>query len=206
MRTFFLYPGRFIVELPCFISKQKQIQDLSHIVVSSAKGHGGSRAENTKNNNTMKMIKTLAVSTTLGLALITTSFAQGPFGGPPGGPPGFPPDGPPPAGANAVKHVAEIYAMIAPFDVNADGQLDATETAALATAITNGTVKLPPLPMPPKGDKPKPEMIAGHLAEMYATIAPYDTNRDGVLNATEQAALQAAMDSGKLPLPGGPPR
>ena len=153
----------------------------------------------------MKMIKTLAVSTTLGLALFTTAFAQGRHGGPPGGHPGGPPDGPPPTGADAVKHLTEIYAMVAPFDVNVDDQLDATETAALATAITNGTVKGPPHPMPPKGDKPKPEMIANHLAEMYATIAPYDTDQDGVLDATEQAALQAAMDSGELPRPGGPP-
>ena len=80
------------------------------------------------------MIKTLAVSTTLGLALFTTAFAQGRHGGPPGGHPGGPPDGPPPTGADAVKHLTEIYAMVAPFDVNVDDQLDATETAALATA------------------------------------------------------------------------
>ena len=107
-----------------------------------------------------------------------------------------------------VKHLAEIYSMIAPFDVNADGKLDATETAALATAITNGSVKEPPHPMPPKGVKPKPEMIANHLAKLYAMIAPYDTDKNGVLDATEQDALQADIDSGEfeLPRPGGPPR
>jgi hypothetical protein len=155
------------------------------------------------------MIKTLTVGATLGLALLTTAFAQGRHGGPPGGPPGGhpggPPDGPPPSGADVVKHLTEMYAIIAPFDVNVDDQLDATETTALATAITKGTVKGLPHPMSPKGDKPKPEMIAKHLAEMYATIAPYDTDQDGVLDATEQAALKADIDSGKLPCPDGPP-
>jgi len=155
----------------------------------------------------MKMIKILAVSTTLGLALFTTAFAQGPHNGPPEGPPGGPPEGPPEAGANLQKHLAEVYAMVAPFDVNADGKLDATEKAALATAITNGSVKEPSHPMPPKGSKPKPEMIANHLAKLYAMIAPYDTDKNGVLDATEQAALLADIDSGELelPRPGGPP-
>ncbi|MCX6864718.1 MAG: hypothetical protein NTV46_00615 [Verrucomicrobia bacterium] len=103
-----------------------------------------------------------------------------------------------------MKHLTEIYAMVAPFDVNVDDQLDANETAALAAAITNGTVKEPLHPMSPKGDKPKPAMIANHLAEMYATIAPYDSDQDGLLDATEQDALQVAMDSGELPRPGGP--
>lgn len=153
----------------------------------------------------MKMINTLAAGVTLGLALCTTAFAQGRHGGPPGGHPGGPPDGPPPAGADAVKHLTEIYAMIAPFDVNVDDQLDATETAALATAITNGTVKKPAHPKPPKGAKPKPGMIANHLAELYATIAPYDADQDGALDATEQTALQDAIDNGELPCHGGPP-
>ena len=121
------------------------------------------------------MIRTLAVGATLGLALFTTALAQGPPWGPPGGHPeghpGGPPDGPPPSGADAVKHLADMYAMIAPFDVNVDDQLDTTETAALATAITKGTVKGLPHPMSPKGDKPKPEMIAKHLAELYSTIS-----------------------------------
>ena len=173
--------------------------------VSSAKSHSGSKAEEPKQMNTMKTIKTLAVGTTLGLALLTTTFAQGRHEGPPGGPPKGPPGGPPEARANPVKHLTEIYTMVAPFDVNVDDQLDTNETAALATAISNGTVKGPPHPMPPKRNRPKPAMIANHLAELYATLAPYDSDQDGLLDATEQAALQDAMDNGELPCPGGPP-
>ncbi len=153
----------------------------------------------------MKPNQLFAAVATLALGLCATAIAQDHRGGRPGGPPEGPPDGPPEAGANAVAHLTELYAMLAPFDTNEDNQLDATETAALAAAITAGTLKGPPPPVHPDGFQPKPEMIAHHLAEMYATLAPYDADQNGVLDATEQAALKAAIDSGKLPRPGGPP-
>lgn len=145
----------------------------------------------------MKPIKLLAIAATLSLALFSTAIAQDHRGGRHGGPPE--------GGVNAAKHLTELYAMIAPYDVNGDDQIDATELAALATAITDGTVKCPPHPAHPNGDQPTSEMIAQHLAEMYATLAPYDADQNAVLDATEQAALQTAIAAGKLPRPGGPP-
>lgn len=154
----------------------------------------------------MKRITSLAVGATLGIALFTTALAQGPHGRFPGGPP----EGPPEAGAHAMGRISPIYpmtgmyTMIARFDLNVDGKLDSTETAELTTSITSGAVKEPFHPMPTRMEKPKPEMIAKHFSEVYATIVPYDKDKDGVLDATEQAALQTAMDNGELPLPGRP--
>ncbi len=50
-----------------------------------------------------------------------------------------------------------------------------------------------------------PAITAGQLATNYAALAPYDANRDGKLDTTEQAAVAQALVDGKLQPP-GPPR
>ena len=50
-----------------------------------------------------------------------------------------------------------------------------------------------------------PMMNAGQLATNYAAVAVYDANKDGALDATEQAAVAQAIVDGKLQPP-GPPR
>ena len=49
-----------------------------------------------------------------------------------------PPDGAKPNPEQMVNHIAEMYAWVATYDVNKDGKLDATERAALKTAIEKG--------------------------------------------------------------------
>ena len=66
----------------------------------------------------------------------------------PPGPPRGPEGGTPPTPtAEMAQHIAAqmatVYAAIAPYDVNHDGQLDETEQAAVTTAMQNGTLRLP---------------------------------------------------------------
>lgn len=61
--------------------------------------------------------------------------------------------------------------VLAKYDTNSDGKLDATELAAMKADLE---------------------------AQRKALIAKYDTNGDGVLNATERAAMQADLEAQKL--------
>ena len=58
--------------------------------------------------------------------------------------------------------------VLAKYDTNSDGKLDATELAAMKADLE---------------------------AQRKALIAKYDTNGDGVLNATERAAMQADLEA-----------
>ena len=157
----------------------------------------------------MKNISTLAAAAVLGLAICSSAIAQGRPGGargqrpanvqPPAGVPQHPTDA-----AQAVGHLTEAFATVAPFDANQDGQLEATEKESLAKAIVEGTVQAPAHRTPPAGVTPSTEMILNRIAGMYALVAPYDANRDGALNETERAALKAAIEKGELPRPCGP--
>ena len=49
-----------------------------------------------------------------------------------------------PAPADAAKHLSERYATLAAYDADKNGILDETEQAAVARAISDGTLKLPP--------------------------------------------------------------
>lgn len=75
---------------------------------------------------------------------------------PPGRPPGR--DGQiPPApnvemAARIAKQMAAWFAVIAPYDVNKDGQLDTAEQAAVTAALADGTLKLP-RPSGPRGGR-----------------------------------------------------
>ena len=53
------------------------------------------------------------------------------------------------------------------------------------------------------GGRP-PALTAGQLSTNYAALAVYDVNKDGKLDATEQAAVAQALVDGKLPPPGRP--
>ena len=99
--------------------------------------------------------------------------------------------------ASMVKHISEVFPQIAAFDVNKDGKLDETEKQALRKAIADGTVRLP-AHTPPNGAKPDAELMLNHIAEMYAHVAPFDVNHDGVLDEQEQAALKRAIENGEF--------
>jgi len=154
----------------------------------------------------MKHITSLAVVAALGLSICSSALAQGRPGGARGQRPANaqPPAGAPTDAAAAVGHLTEAFAKVAPFDVNKDGQLDATEKEALARAIADGTVQAPAHRTPPAGVAPSAEQILNRIAGMYALVAPYDANHDGVLSETEQAALKSAIEKGELSRPGGP--
>lgn len=96
-----------------------------------------------------------------------------------------------------VKHLTEAFPKVAAFDANKDGKLDETEKAALAKAIADGTLQLPGHAMA-DGAGPSPEMMADHIAEMFARIVAYDANHDGRLDANEQAALKSAIEKGEF--------
>ncbi len=117
-----------------------------------------------------------------------------------------------PDSAQVVAHLTAEYSKVSSFDLNKDGNLNATEQDKLAAAITAGTVtfappgggRTPPADAPQgarKGGTPPAEHVAERAAGLYAAVAPYDTNADGALSTEEQAALKTAVESGKLPMP-----
>jgi len=140
----------------------------------------------------MKNIKRLAAGAVLGLAICRFAIAQSPQGGATGHADGI----------SAAQHIAEVFAKVAAFDRNKDGQLDATEKESLAKAIADGTLQLP-AHTPPHGEKPNAEMILTHITEMYAHVAKYDANHDGALDEAEQTAITKAIEAGELHLPHG---
>jgi hypothetical protein len=112
--------------------------------------------------------------------------------------------------APIAAHLADTYAAVVPFDVNANGQLDATEQTALAAAIVDGTFVLPErtnapagtnCPVPPTPTADISTNIAAHLTAEYAVIAPFDANHDAALDATEQVALADAIVAGTVTFP-----
>ena len=158
--------------------------------------------------NTRRLVYGMA----LGLAFCTSSLAQP--GGPGRGPSGHQPQAP------SVAMLATNYAALAPFDTNHDGMLDTNEQAAVAQALADGTLQLPGPGRGPDGQsRPTPsaddaKRIAKHLAALYAALAPYDTDKNGQLDTSEQAVVAAALANGTLKLPrpdrprgdgGGPP-
>jgi hypothetical protein len=141
----------------------------------------------------MKNIKRLAVVAVLGLAVGGLAIAQVHRNG------GFRHGaerhhGDPTAMA---KHLGEVFPQIATFDANKDSKLDDAEKEALGKAIADGKLQLP-AHTPPNGVKPTPEKMLNHIAEMYAYVAGYDANRDGGLDATEQAAIKSAIEKGEF--------
>lgn len=132
-----------------------------------------------------------------------------------------------PTPAEIAANLSERYAALAVFDKDKTGTLDETEQASVATAIEDGSLEIAPPGGPShRGGKDRPDqrpdggkspdnekpgkppgaMIAGHAAKLYASLAVYDTDKAGGLDATEQAAVAKAIEDGtlKLPRPGGP--
>jgi len=174
----------------------------------------------------MKTIETIKAAAALGIVLVSTSFlaeaqpAFGRGGARPGGPGG-------PGGAGRpdpsviAAHLAERYSTLAGFDVNRDGQLDPSEAAVVAAKIVDGSLEATPPGGPRRGGggggegRPEPtaEQVVSHIAESYAKLAAFDTNRDAQLDETEKAGVGQAIADGSLRLgpeggmlgrPGGP--
>lgn len=108
---------------------------------------------------------------------------------------GGPGRGGPPFGRNpqlTVSFVAERYQQLALYDVDRDGQLSDMELDTIIQARDNGSLPAPPN-VQREGIKPDAKRLGARIRAMFANIASFDQNRDGVLDATEQQALQAAV-------------
>ncbi len=163
-----------------------------------------------------QLILSLAL-TGLTMATAQAQAPEGPGGRGPGGPGGRRPQGPPPA--EAIAQLSTRYAALAAFDADKNGKLETAELEKVAAAIDDGSLEMGPPGgrpgRPPGGKEGAPEgapegkppgkMIAAGAAKLYEALAPYDTDKDGSLNETEQAAAVKAMEDGtlKLPRPGG---
>jgi hypothetical protein len=145
----------------------------------------------------MKNIKTIAVAGVLGLAVGAFAFAHRAGGARRHGAWGQLADA-----GSAVEHLAQAFPKFAAFDVDKDGQFDEAERKSVAGALADGALQLPPH-RPPNGIEPDAEATLGHIGEMYAQFAHYDANRDGALDATEQAAIKTAIEKGELTCPLG---
>lgn len=164
----------------------------------------------------MKLLVTTA--TTVAFAVLAgATFAADSTSTRPERPAGGKGKGQKPDSAAVVAHLTSEYSKVSSFDINQDGNLDATEQGTLAAAITAGTVSFAPPGVgrgasgnapqgAPKGGAPSAENRAERIAGMYAAVAPYDANADGALGADEQVALKTAVESGKLPMPGRGPK
>jgi hypothetical protein len=149
----------------------------------------------TKEQLNMKNIKQLVAAAVLGLSVCGVAIAQAPStsGSSPGpaqhhGDP-----------ASMVEHLSEFFPQVAAFDANKDGKLDDAEKQALGKALADGKLQLP-AHTPPDGEKPSPEKMLNHIAEMYAWVSTFDVNKDGKLDETEKAALKRAIEKGEIPM------
>ncbi|MBI3416908.1 MAG: hypothetical protein HY043_16580 [Verrucomicrobia bacterium] len=114
------------------------------------------------------------------------------------------PDGHAAASTNApavAAHAASAFAVVAPFDANSDGKLDATEQAALAKALADGTVHPFDTNAAPRLTADAATEIAAHIAGEFAVLAPFDANHDRKLDDAEQAALAQALSNGMVQFP-----
>ncbi len=99
--------------------------------------------------------------------------------------------------AQMPNHLSKVFRDFAAFDLNKDGQLDASEQQALGKAIDDGSVTLPPQ-APTKEMFPSEEQRLNHFADMYARFAVYDANHDGELDSVELRAVQTALENGDI--------
>ncbi len=113
--------------------------------------------------------------------------------------------------ANFTGNLGSHFAALAAYDADKNGKLDDTEQAAVAAAIDAGTLEIGP-PRSGKGEgkpadgKPPGNVIAGHAAKLYESLATFDADKSGALDEAEQAAVAKAVTDGslKLPHPGRP--
>lgn len=154
----------------------------------------------------MKLTSHITLLALLGASLtLTNSQAQGRRNA--GGPPQSAPAESADRSKVMAEHLASVYATLRLQDTDHDAKLSDAEQAVLAKGIADGTIR------PDRQGRPLPEnvsaehaaKIAARMAEVYAKVTVYDTDRDGKLSDTEQAALAKAAASGSLDLhPGGP--
>ena len=140
-------------------------------------------------NQTKNIIK-LSAGLLLAIAATPSASAQGTRGGPPAG------------AGGGVAHLTAAYAQIVQFDADNNGLLDEGEKGKLLLAMASGEVKGPSRGGPPQGVNPSPEQIVTRIADMYATIAPYDANANRRIDPSEEAAIQSDIMKGKLRRPG----
>lgn len=87
--------------------------------------------------------------------------------------------------------------IVARFDANGDGQLDATEREALHQAVKSGEVA------PPRHERRGgPGNVPPAIREQVR--AKFDTNQDGVLDEAERRAMHEARQAGELTPPPAP--
>ena len=101
--------------------------------------------------------------------------------------------------SEALQHLASTYATIAPFDLNGDGEFDATERADLLASIEDGTWPLVPFHIRAWRTAPPHEVLLSRIAWVYAMTRPFDGNRDEILDGQEQHALEAVIACGDGP-------
>lgn len=156
----------------------------------------------------LHLILTAALLGSVSLASAQRPGGKGPSGKGPGGRGGK--GGEAPAPAEMVKHLSERFASLAAFDTDKSGKLEEAEQTAVAKAIDDGSLEMgPPRGKGPKegpGGKPPGDKAAQHAAKLYESLAPFDADKSGSLDATEQAAVVKGIEDGslKLPRPGGP--
>jgi hypothetical protein len=171
---------------------------------------------NPRQPKTMKT--TLILASALFGASLSLSIAQGPGG--PGGQGGERPA--PPSPAEAAAELSKRYAALAAFDADKSGKLEAAELDKVAAAIEDGSLEMgPPGGRPPggpeggkggkppggseggKGGKPNGKRAATGAAKLFESLAPYDKDKSGTIDETEQAAVATAIEDGSLKLPRG---
>ncbi len=135
-----------------------------------------------KKNEAMNTKQVILVSSLGVLLAVGAAQAQPADGGP----------GPRPPRGPMLMHQG-LLGLLDRYDINKDGQLDASEIASLKADIESGKIAPPPGERGRVAHRPLPPQI----------LEQYDLNKDGKLDEAERAALQTDIQSGKLALPGG---
>ena len=104
------------------------------------------------------------------------------------------------AAALAAK-AAVFYAAVEPFDTNSSGTLESGEQEALATALTAGTVALFGTNHPAMFRMQEVTNVTVWAANLYAVVAGFDADQNGILDTSEQTALAAALEADSVALP-----
>jgi hypothetical protein len=105
------------------------------------------------------------------------------------------------AAVTLAAKAAVLYAAVEPFDTNSSGTLESGEQEALATALTEGTVALFGTNHPAMFRTQEVTNVAAWAASLYAVLAGFDADQNGIIDANEQTALAAALEADTVSLP-----